>query len=105
MRGQIGDARLQPPIVGQQQQSLAVQIQPPGGIHPRLVDVISQCRARLALPFAPWAAERFDGYRRALREAGLELQQTRGMGYNPITRRYWLSHDTSVNYLFAMRKA
>jgi 2-polyprenyl-6-hydroxyphenyl methylase/3-demethylubiquinone-9 3-methyltransferase len=38
------------------------------------------------------------------RDAGLELQQTRGMGYNPITRRYWLSHDTSVNYLFAMRK-
>ncbi len=38
------------------------------------------------------------------RDAGLELQQTRGMGYNPFTRRYWLSHDTSVNYLFAMRK-
>ena len=41
---------------------------------------------------------------RYAREAGLELQHTRGMGYNPITRRYWLSHDTSVNYLFAMRK-
>ena len=35
---------------------------------------------------------------------GLDLQQTRGMEYNPLTRRYWLSADTSVNYLFATRK-
>lgn len=39
------------------------------------------------------------------RHAGLELQHTRGMEYNPLTRRYWLSDDTSVNYLFATRKA
>ena len=39
------------------------------------------------------------------REVGLELSQTRGMEYNPITRRYWLSDDTSVNYMFATRKA
>ncbi|MGL6222924.1 MAG: bifunctional 2-polyprenyl-6-hydroxyphenol methylase/3-demethylubiquinol 3-O-methyltransferase UbiG [Steroidobacteraceae bacterium] len=38
------------------------------------------------------------------REAGLELSATRGMEYNPLTRRYWLSDDTSVNYLFACRK-
>jgi 2-polyprenyl-6-hydroxyphenyl methylase/3-demethylubiquinone-9 3-methyltransferase len=38
------------------------------------------------------------------REAGLELQASRGMEYNPFTRRYWLSGDTSVNYLFACRK-
>lgn len=38
------------------------------------------------------------------REAGLELQASRGMEYNPLTRRYWLSGDTSVNYLFACRK-
>lgn len=38
------------------------------------------------------------------RDAGLELHQTRGMQYNPLTRRYWLSADTSVNYLFACRK-
>ena len=30
---------------------------------------------------------------------------TRGMEYNPLTRRYWLSDDTSVNYMFATRKA
>jgi len=38
------------------------------------------------------------------RAARLELQATRGMEYNPLTRRYWLSADTSVNYLFATRK-
>lgn len=40
----------------------------------------------------------------ACREAGLELVQTRGMQYNPLTRRYWLNSDTSVNYLFATRR-
>jgi 2-polyprenyl-6-hydroxyphenyl methylase/3-demethylubiquinone-9 3-methyltransferase len=39
------------------------------------------------------------------RDAGLELAETRGMEYNPLTRRYRLSNDTSVNYLFACRKA
>ena len=37
------------------------------------------------------------------REAGLEPQTMRGMEYNPITRRYWMSGDTSVNYLMACR--
>ncbi len=39
-----------------------------------------------------------------VREADLDLQGTRGMEYNPFTRRYWLSGDTSVNYLMATRK-
>ena len=38
------------------------------------------------------------------RHAGLELSETRGMEYNPITKRYWLSGDTSVNYLIACRR-
>ncbi|MCG2593059.1 bifunctional 2-polyprenyl-6-hydroxyphenol methylase/3-demethylubiquinol 3-O-methyltransferase UbiG [Ramlibacter sp. XY19] len=38
------------------------------------------------------------------RAAGLGLQQTQGMEYNPLTRRYWLSGDTSVNYLAATRR-
>ena len=38
------------------------------------------------------------------RNAGLELADTRGMEYNPITRRYRLSGDTSVNYLVACRR-
>ncbi len=39
------------------------------------------------------------------RESGLALHATRGLQYNPLTRRYWLSDDTSVNYLIACRKA
>jgi len=39
------------------------------------------------------------------RDSGLALQATRGLEYNPLTRRYRLSDDTSVNYLFACRKA
>jgi 2-polyprenyl-6-hydroxyphenyl methylase / 3-demethylubiquinone-9 3-methyltransferase len=38
------------------------------------------------------------------RASGLDLQQTRGLEHNPLTQRYWLSSDTSVNYLFATRK-
>ena len=41
---------------------------------------------------------------RHLRQAGLELRQTRGMQYNPITQRYWLDDDASVNYLFATQR-
>jgi 2-polyprenyl-6-hydroxyphenyl methylase/3-demethylubiquinone-9 3-methyltransferase len=41
---------------------------------------------------------------RDVRQAGLELRATRGMGYNPLTRRYSLNDDTSVNYLLATRK-
>jgi len=39
------------------------------------------------------------------RDADLSLEGTRGMEYNPITQHYWLSGDTSVNYLFACRKS
>jgi len=39
------------------------------------------------------------------RAAGLDLQHTRGMEYNPLTRHYWLSANTSVNYMLAMQKA
>jgi 2-polyprenyl-6-hydroxyphenyl methylase/3-demethylubiquinone-9 3-methyltransferase len=38
------------------------------------------------------------------RDAGLQLEGSRGMQYNPFTRRYWLSADTSVNYLVACRR-
>ena len=39
------------------------------------------------------------------RTAGLQLEELKGMQYNPLTRHYWLSADTSVNYLMASRKA
>ena len=38
------------------------------------------------------------------RAAQLDVRQTRGLEYNPITRRYWMSADTSVNYLFATQR-
>ena len=38
------------------------------------------------------------------RRAGLELLHTRGMGYNPITKRYAMTDNTDVNYLFACRR-
>lgn len=38
------------------------------------------------------------------RAVELDLRQTRGMGYNPLTQRYAMSLDTSVNYLFATQK-
>ena len=41
---------------------------------------------------------------RHCRATDLELLHTRGMQYNPLTQRYWLDADTSVNYLFATRR-
>ena len=38
------------------------------------------------------------------RGAGLTWQKTRGLSYNPLTRRYWLNDDTSVNYLVATQR-
>jgi len=40
----------------------------------------------------------------SVRRAGLSAQAFAGMEYNPITRIYSLSGDTSVNYLLATRK-
>ena len=55
--------------------------------------------ARLREVHPPERARRLVPRRRA------RLVDTRGMEYNPLTRRYWLSGDTSVNYLVACRKA
>jgi 2-polyprenyl-6-hydroxyphenyl methylase/3-demethylubiquinone-9 3-methyltransferase len=38
------------------------------------------------------------------RQSGLTVEAFRGMEYNPLTQRYWLSADTSVNYLVACRR-
>jgi 2-polyprenyl-6-hydroxyphenyl methylase/3-demethylubiquinone-9 3-methyltransferase len=38
------------------------------------------------------------------REAGLDVNEACGLEYNPLTRRYWLSGDTSVNYMLACRR-
>jgi 2-polyprenyl-6-hydroxyphenyl methylase/3-demethylubiquinone-9 3-methyltransferase len=35
---------------------------------------------------------------------GLAPQATRGLGYSPVTQRYSLTNDTSVNYMIATQK-
>jgi 2-polyprenyl-6-hydroxyphenyl methylase/3-demethylubiquinone-9 3-methyltransferase len=39
------------------------------------------------------------------RHADLDLRQTSGLEYNPLNKRYSMSKDTSVNYLFASQKS
>ena len=38
------------------------------------------------------------------RAAGLDLCRAGGLAYNPLTRRYRLTRDTSVNYMLAARR-
>ncbi len=38
------------------------------------------------------------------RDAGLEVKVMQGLGYNPITQRYALQSDVSVNYLMAAQR-
>ena len=38
------------------------------------------------------------------RQAGLDLTEERGLEYNPLTRAYRLSANTSVNYMMACRR-
>ena len=39
------------------------------------------------------------------RQAGLDIADTQGMGYNPLTRNYFLGDKVDVNYLLACRPA
>jgi 2-polyprenyl-6-hydroxyphenyl methylase/3-demethylubiquinone-9 3-methyltransferase len=41
---------------------------------------------------------------RLLRQAGLELEDVSGLGYNPLQRKAWLSRFTAVNYLLCAHK-
>jgi 2-polyprenyl-6-hydroxyphenyl methylase / 3-demethylubiquinone-9 3-methyltransferase len=41
---------------------------------------------------------------KACRNHHLEQMSIRGLSYNPITRRYWVSEDPSVNYWVATQK-
>lgn len=38
------------------------------------------------------------------RDAGLDVERARGLGYNPLSRAYSLTDDTRVNYMLACRK-
>lgn len=37
------------------------------------------------------------------RSASLDVVHTRGLEFNPLSQRYWMSGNTSVNYLFAAK--
>lgn len=39
------------------------------------------------------------------RNSGLEVNDLAGMSYNPLTKRYWLDKDVSVNYLVFTQKS
>jgi len=41
---------------------------------------------------------------RGARAAGLRVDEVMGMHYNPLTHRFWLNRDSSVNYLMACRR-
>jgi 2-polyprenyl-6-hydroxyphenyl methylase / 3-demethylubiquinone-9 3-methyltransferase len=41
---------------------------------------------------------------RDVREAGLSQHALLGLEHNPLTGRYWLSQDTSVNYMMATQR-
>jgi 2-polyprenyl-6-hydroxyphenyl methylase/3-demethylubiquinone-9 3-methyltransferase len=38
------------------------------------------------------------------RNAGLTVSHSKGLSYNPLTQRFWLNSDTSVNYMLAAQK-
>ena len=38
------------------------------------------------------------------RKSSLSVDHSKGLEYNPLTRHYWLSANTSVNYMLATRK-
>lgn len=40
---------------------------------------------------------------RYCRDAGLSVDRVTGMSYNPLTKRYWLSGDATVNYILSAR--
>ena len=42
---------------------------------------------------------------RLLRQAGLELEDVRGLAYNPLNRKASLSRHTAVNYILSARKS
>lgn len=39
-----------------------------------------------------------------IRSAALSVEGFKGLEYNPMTQRYWLSDDTAVNYMVACRR-
>jgi 2-polyprenyl-6-hydroxyphenyl methylase/3-demethylubiquinone-9 3-methyltransferase len=70
--------------------------------------VFAICGAEYLLNLVPRGTHSYDHFIRpseligAGRRAGLEALAMKGLEYNPLTKQYRLSGDTSVNYLVAM---
>lgn len=66
--------------------------------------------AEYLLKMVPKGTHHYEGFikpselMRAARQAGLYLQQLKGLEYNPLRKVYFLSNDTSVNYMLSTRK-
>lgn len=66
--------------------------------------------AEYALNLVPKGTHRYESFIkpseliRSARQAQLNPAQIKGLEYNPITKHYSLSNDSSVNYLIATRK-
>lgn len=66
--------------------------------------------AEYILKMVPKGTHHYEGFlkpselMRAARQAGLYLQQLKGIEYNPIRKMYFLSNDTSVNYMLSTRR-
>ena len=66
--------------------------------------------AEYVLKMLPQGTHEFDKFLRPselgsfAQQAGLVLHSSKGLEHNPLTGRYWLSNDTSVNYMLATKK-
>ena len=66
--------------------------------------------AEYVLKMLPQGTHEFDKFIRPselaafCRQAGLAVTQAKGLQHNPLTGRYWLNGDTSVNYMIATRR-
>jgi 2-polyprenyl-6-hydroxyphenyl methylase/3-demethylubiquinone-9 3-methyltransferase len=66
--------------------------------------------AEYVLKMLPQGTHEFDKFIRPSElaqhamDAGLVVDSAKGLQHNPLTGRYWLSSDTSVNYLLATRR-
>lgn len=66
--------------------------------------------AEYVLGLLPKGTHQYDSFIRPAelahwaRQGSLELEQLRGLGYNPITRNAWIKRDTAMNYLAHFRR-
>ena len=66
--------------------------------------------AEYVLKMLPQGTHEFDKFIRPselaafCREAGLVVKHSKGLQHNPLTGRYWLNDDCSVNYMIATQR-